>query len=89
MVGTTGKQVLKAMEEEKKIDLSLLHPDMAEKLKVYRNVWTQYEADIEKDCECLVSGCILDGECCEDAFDLFNTVGDCIVEMGEGMEVEK
>ena len=59
------------------IDLTKLHPEMAEKLKVYRAVWKQYDADIEEHCECLVSGCLMDGETCECAFGLFNTTGDC------------
>ncbi|KKM62453.1 hypothetical protein LCGC14_1521560 [marine sediment metagenome] len=59
------------------IDLSKLHPDMKLKLEVYRKVWREYNCDIMENCECLVSGCILDGDTCEDAFDMFNTLGDC------------
>jgi hypothetical protein len=63
------------------IDLSKLHPDMARKLKTYRVVWAEYSADIEENCECLVSGCLLDGDTCEYAFNLFNTIGDCQCEL--------
>ena len=65
---------------KKGIDLSRLHPDMVVKLEVYRKVWAQYGADIEEFCHCLVSGCILDGDTCECAFSLYNTLGDCKAE---------
>ena len=69
-----------APADKTKVDVSLLHPEMAEKLVVYRQVWRQYDADIEEFCQCLVSGCILDGEYCDCAFSLHNTLGDCEAE---------
>ena len=73
-------KVVKAEAVEAVSDVDLLHPEMKEKLDWYRKVWKQYDGDIKEDCECLVSGCLIDGESCLCALDLFNTVGDCKAE---------
>jgi hypothetical protein len=57
--------------------VKMLHPDMADRLRIYAPAWEENKCDMMENCECIVSGCILDGECCEEAFDLFNTLGDC------------